>query len=149
MTGVRVRAPGAADLPAWVAMRAALWPEEDAGALAAEAARWLHAGADGVFLAEVDGQPAGMAEASLRHGHVNGTATSPVGFLEAWYVAPPWRGRGIGRALVQAVEAWTRVRGCTELASDARLDNTAGRAAHLACGFAEAERVVFFRRRVG
>src|SRR5690606_22435369 len=49
VTGVRVRAPGAADLPAWVAMRAALWPEEDAGALAAEAARWLHAGADGVF----------------------------------------------------------------------------------------------------
>ena len=42
-----------------------------------------------------------------------------------------------------------RARGCTELVSDARLDNTAGQAAHLACGFAEAERVVFFRRRVG
>ena len=100
-----------------------------------------------VFLACEDGGPAiGFAEAALRRDYVNGTESSPVGFLEAWYVAPPWRGRGVGRALIAAVEGWTRGQGCAELASDALLDNTASHAAHAACGFEETERVVYFRK---
>ena len=109
----------------------------------------LHAADGGMFVAEVGGELVGLAEASLRHDYVNGTTSSPVGFLEAWYVAPAWRGRGVGRALLRAVEGWTRALGCTELASDALLDNTASHAAHRACGFVETERVVYFRKRVG
>lgn len=149
MNPVRVRPPRAADLAAWAAMRAALWPEVDPELLASEASDLLHAVDGGVFVAEADGGLVGLAEASLRHDYVNGTASSPVGFPEAWYVAPGWRGRGVGRALLRAVEGWTRGLGCTELASDALLDNTASHAAHRACGFAETERVVYFRKRVG
>ena len=149
MNPVRVRLPRAADLPAWAALRAALWPEVDPELLASEASDLLHAVDGGVFVAEADGQLVGIAEASLRHDYVNGTASSPVGFIEAWYVAPGWRGRGVGRALLRAVEAWTRGLGCTELASDALLDNSASHAAHRACGFEETERVVYFRKRVG
>lgn len=149
MNPVRVRPPRAADLAAWAAMRAALWPEVDPELLASEASDLLHAVDGGVFVAEADGGLVGLAEASLRHDYVNGTASSPVGFLEAWYVAPGRRGRGVGRALLRAVEGWTRGLGCTELASDALLDNTASHAAHRACGFAETERVVYFRKRVG
>lgn len=36
-------------------------------------------------------------------------------------------------------------RGCAELASDTALDNLAAQAAHLALGFEETERVVFYR----
>ena len=147
MSGARVRTAGAADLDAWVAMRQALWPDSDAGELRDEAQGILRDTADvTAFVADVGGQVVGLVECSLRCEYVNGTLDSPVGFLEAWYVAPEWRGQGIGRALVAAVEAWTLRHGCGELASDALLDNRDSQAAHAACGFEETERVVYFRK---
>ncbi len=101
------------------------------------------------FLAfDANGRAIGLAEAALRHDYVNGTETSPVGFLEGWYVAPEWRFRGIGRALVEAVAQWAQAQGCAELASDALLENDESHAAHAGCGFEETERVVYFRRRL-
>jgi aminoglycoside 6'-N-acetyltransferase I len=144
--GFGVRRAIADDVPAWSAQRAALWPDEDAQVLADEAPAMLDDDGGAVFVAESEGQIVGFAEAALRHDYVNGTETSPVGFLEGWYVVPAWRGRGVGRALVRAVEGWTREQGCSELASDALLDNTVSHAAHAACGFEETERVVYFRK---
>lgn len=141
-----VRRAIATDVPAWSAQRSALWPDEDAQLLEDEAPAMLDDGAGIVFVAESEDQVVGFAEATLRRDYVNGTETSPVGFLEAWYVAPPWRGRGVGRALVRAVEGWTRAQGCSELASDALLDNDVSHDAHAACGFEETERVVYFRK---
>jgi aminoglycoside 6'-N-acetyltransferase I len=92
------------------------------------------------------GHAIGMVEATLRRDYVNGTESSPVGFVEAWYVEEAHRNRGVGRALIDAVEEWTRGHGCSELASDALLDNASSHAAHAACGFEETERVVFFRK---
>jgi len=143
---VHVRAASTADIDAWSAMRVALWPDADPDELRVEALAW-DTGSGIALIAVDDGDHAiGMAEASLRRDYVNGTDGSPVGFLEAWYVDADHRGRGVGRALIAAVEAWTREQGCTELASDALLDNTASHAAHAACGFEETERVVYFRK---
>jgi aminoglycoside 6'-N-acetyltransferase I len=97
---------------------------------------------------DAGGTPVGFAEATIRHDCVNGTDTSPVGFLEGWFVLPEWRGHGAGLALVDRVEQWTREHGCTELASDALLDNAQSQRAHMACGFEETERVVCFRKRL-
>ena len=146
LTGVR-RA-GAADLSAWNAMRMALWPDADdtTQQLLAQLAR----DDAGVWLAlRATGEAVGFAEASIRRDYVNGTATSPVGFLEGLYVDPAWRRSGVGRALVDAIEQWTRRQGCSELASDALIDNTDSHAAHVAYGFEETERVVYFRKQVG
>jgi len=46
----------------------------------------------------------------------------------------------------KASAQWARERGCSELASDALLDNAASRAMHRALGFEETERAVFFRK---
>ena len=143
---VRVRPAQAPDLTAWAAMRHALWPDADAPGLEEEARAMLDGGREVAFVAERDGALLGMAEASLRHEYVNGTGSSPVGFLEGWYVVPEWRSRGIGRALVAAVEDWARAHGCAELASDAALENSGSLAAHAGCGFEETERVVYFRK---
>jgi len=89
---------------------------------------------------------AGLAEASLRSDNVSGTDTSPVGFLEDLCGARVWPRLGIGRALVAGVEDGVRAAGCSELASDAYLTNAASHAAHRAYGFAETERVVYFRK---
>jgi aminoglycoside 6'-N-acetyltransferase I len=127
-------------------MRLALWPDADLAELRAEALAWDEANGIALIALDDDGRAIGLAEATLRHDYVNGTGSSPVGFLEAWYVAADHRGRGVGRALISEVEAWTRERGCSELASDALFDNTASHAAHAACGFEETERVVYFRK---
>jgi aminoglycoside 6'-N-acetyltransferase I len=149
-TSLRVRPVQPSDLGPWVAMRSALWPDADVDELNVEARAMLDAGDRAVaFVAECGGALVGLAEASVRHEYVNGTASSPVGFLEGWYVTPAWRAGGVGRALVVAVEGWTRAQGCVELASDAHLDNTGSLAAHAACGFEETERVVYFRKGLG
>ncbi|MBX9399799.1 GNAT family N-acetyltransferase [Lysobacter sp. BMK333-48F3] len=146
----RVRAATAADFAAWALLRHALWPQATAQEHAAELPELLAQPQrlSAFLIEDGDGRVQGFAEASLRHDYVNGTESSPVGFLEGWYVAPERRGQGYGRALIDAVEAWTRAQGCSELASDAELDNRDSHAAHAACGFAETERVVYFRKRL-
>lgn len=146
----QVRRATDADVEVWAGLRTALWPEEDATAHAAEIrdALMQPRGVVAFLAIAADGQACGFAEATLRHDYVNGTESSPVGFLEGWYVAPEARGNGAGRALVAAVEQWTREQGCSELASDALLDNEPSHRAHAACGFEETERVVYFRKRL-
>jgi aminoglycoside 6'-N-acetyltransferase I len=90
--------------------------------------------------------PLGFAEASVRTDYVNGTSSSPVVFLEGLYVAPEHRRAGVARSLVAAIAEWASEAGCRELASDVVLDNESSHAVHRALGFAETERVVYYRR---
>lgn len=145
-----IREPTRADGDAWGGLRVALWPDEDADVLRQEVHDYFaRERRDTVFLA-VDKSNAvvGFAEATIRNDYVNGTETSPVGFLEGIFVAEHVRRSGVGRALVDAVEAWAREQGCEEFASDALIDNDASHAAHHAYGFEETERVVYFRKRL-
>jgi aminoglycoside 6'-N-acetyltransferase I len=87
----------------------------------------------------------GFAEVS-RRPYAEGCETSPVGFLEGWYVVPECRRQGIGRALVAAAEAWARALGCREFASDALVENTLSAAAHRALGFEEVVVIRCFRK---
>lgn len=143
-----VRPAQAQDIAMWSALREALWPDvEGAGELAEISEDFVRLDR-AAFMAIAGDTGIGLVEASLRHDYVNGTETSPVAFLESWYVRPDWRGRGVGRALVDAVVDWAREQDVHELASDAAFDNGAAHRAHAACGFTETERVVFFRRRL-
>jgi aminoglycoside 6'-N-acetyltransferase I len=125
---MNVRLATKADAEAWLAMRAALWPDANVDALRLEVGRYFVAHGEPplphcVFVAERDGAIVGMLELSLRP-HADGCDSSPVPFIEAWYVAPEARRSGVGGALVQAAEQWALDNGHTELASDALLENT-------------------------
>ena len=148
--GWTIREVRAADATVWAALRMALWPDESAQELAGDVDKHLAGAGRGVAFVACDERDVaiGFAEATVRRDYVNGTDTSPVGFLEGWYVEPAWRARGVGRALVAAVERWTRQQGCAELASDTWLDGVSSQRAHLACGFEETERIVCFRKRL-
>lgn len=130
-------------------LRHALWPDASIEEHLGDLSGSLAGDATCFIVTDALGEVIAFAEASLRREYVNGADDSPVGFLEGWYVAPAWRGQGIGLALLGAVEAWTREQGCAELASDAQLDNLAAQAAHRACGFEETERVVYYRKALG
>ncbi len=132
----------------WIALRRVLWPDATASEHDIETAAILDCAGDSIaFLARAGCRPAvGFAEATLRRDYVNGCTSSPVAFLEGIYVSPDWRKRGVARLLCRAVEKWAFRRGCSELASDTDLLNTASQLMHVALGFAETERVVFFRK---
>jgi aminoglycoside 6'-N-acetyltransferase I len=135
------------DRAAWLRMRRTLWPDEDG----------LEAGIEEhfaspkseviVLVAEDAGNLIGFAEAGTRP-YAEGCETSPVGFLEGWFVEEHARGSGVGRALVRAAEAWARDRGLTEFGSDTWLENEASVRAHEALGFEVTERLVCFLKRL-
>ncbi len=146
-----IRVATSKDVEQWAELRHALWPSSTIEEHRAELVTVLtRATGDLVaFVALDDGaRLRGFAEAALRRDYVNGCKTSPVAFLEGIYVRPEARGGGVGRALSSAVEAWGRVKGCMELASDALLENAASHLFHGAIGFEETERVVYFRKRL-
>jgi len=95
-----------------------------------------------------DGSATGLVETTKRNDYVNGTAASPVGFLEGLYVAPSHRRRGVCRALVCAASSWALAEGCSELASDSPIDNVDAHAVHRALGFVETEHIVYFCKRL-
>ncbi|WP_298956326.1 aminoglycoside 6'-N-acetyltransferase [uncultured Methylobacterium sp.] len=147
-----IRIATSSDVNGWAALRARLWSGESVADHRTEAAALL-ARSPGERVTVVAVDPEGcvraFAEASLRHDYVNGCDTSPVAFLEGIFVQPEDRRSGLGEALSAAVQSWARERGCTELASDALLENLASHAFHIAVGFEETERVVYFRKRIG
>lgn len=138
---------GPEHLDGWAALRHALWDELTAAEHRAEASEQLDELERLLNLVALsDGKVVGFAEAALRHDYVNGCDTSPVVFLEGIYVAEAARGQGLARRLCDAVAAWGRAQGCSEFASDALADDADSHAFHRAAGFAETERVVYFRR---
>ncbi|MBL8519837.1 MAG: GNAT family N-acetyltransferase [Betaproteobacteria bacterium] len=138
------------DTPGWLALRTALWPDtpehehiEEMAAFAARPERYFQQ-----LARNTEGEAIGLIEASIRMDYVNGTESSPVGYLEGIFVTPEARRHGVARSLVESAMVWATQRGCQEFASDALWDNTLSQTVHRALGFEETDRVVFFLRRI-
>ena len=127
-------------------MRVVLWPDEPSAASDAEMRAWNENPDARVFVAlRPDGSLGGFVEVGTRP-YAEGCETSPVGYIEGWYVDADVRRHGYGRALLDAAEEWARAAGYIEMASDALLDNTVSHRAHGRCGYQEIERLVTFRK---
>ena len=134
------------DRSEWLRLRAALWPDENPEGHHEEMDEYLRQKEAVAFVAaRPEGGLAGFVEATLRP-HADACDTSPVGYVEGWYVDADVRRRGVGRRLVRTAERWARERGCTEMGSDCLLNNEVSLRAHLAIGYEERERLIHFRR---
>lgn len=145
---MKVRPLEARDRSAWAAMRADLWPDEDPDQLGHQTL--MHFSdkplSEAVFICEdLDSAPCGFLELGLRP-YAEGCTSSPVPFVEGWYVKPGARHKGAGRALMAAAEHWALLRNFTEIASDTQLNNAQSQGAHAALGYEEVERLVTFRK---
>ncbi len=141
-----VRRANAGDKPEWLRMRLLLWPEVGAANLSDEMDQILQDALAPVFVLErPEGRLGGFVEAGTRK-FAEGCLTTPVGYIEGWFVDEDLRGRGFGHQLVAAAEDWARSQGLKEMGSDTWLDNEVSIRAHLAIGYHETERVIHFAK---
>lgn len=123
-----------------------LWPEAEAQELTDMYSDMAAQEDAAIFLAYEAEKPIGFAQVQLRHDYVEGTDSSPVGYLEGIYVEAAWRHQGCAKQLLAQCEAWAKEKGCTEFASDCELDNLDSLHFHQAMGFAEANRIICFTK---
>jgi len=137
-----------ADKPEWLRMRLALWPEDTPKKHCIEMDEIFADRLQSVFVVKrSNGKLGGFLEAGTR-AYAEGCMSSPVGYIEGWYVDEDLRRQGIGKTLVQAAEKWARSQGLTEIASDTWLDNDVSIQAHLKMGYEETVRLVHFAKKL-
>ena len=144
---MHVRRVGAGDDAEWIRMRDVLWPGLTAETHETDLADFrANQTSQVVFVVDREnGLLGGFLETGTRK-YADGCETSPVGYIEGWYVDPDLRQTGWGRALVEAAEAWTCSCGYAEIASDCHLENDVSFKAHTALRYEEVERLIHFRK---
>jgi aminoglycoside 6'-N-acetyltransferase I len=148
MPEITIRPLTPTDRDEWLRMRLALWPDDTAAELSAEMEGLQVAQAVGLFVAERPGGGlGGFVEAGTRP-YAEDCETSPVGYIEGWYVDPDLRRQGVGGRLIRAAEDWARGLGLQEMGSDTWIWNETSIRAHLSLGYREAERLVTFCKKL-
>jgi len=136
------------DLPALLRLRTRLWPHCVGEENEKEMIQIIRSPRHGAMLAfRDDGTPSGYLELSMRD-YVDGCESSPVGYIEGIYVEVADRGKGIGRMMIEEGLRWLESRGCTEVGSDALIENQESIDFHKKVGFEEVERHAVFIRTI-
>src|SRR5258706_544017 len=143
---MKVRAYDDKDWPDWLRMSLALF----ANYADQDLVPWMRefrARSDAeIFVAEdPGGAVVGFVEVGTRP-YADGCDTSPVGYIEAWYIEPEARRRGLGRALFVAAEVGAGGGGSREIASDAQLGKEVSHEANRGSGYEGVDRVVQYRK---
>ena len=125
-----------------------LWPDNTVEEMRLEFSEIITKTDAAFFLAYAEETAIGFAQCQLRHDYVEGTDSSQVGYLEGIYVVDGYRKQGVAKELLSACEGWAKEKGCTEFASDCELSNTQSLQFHLNVGFAEANRIICFTKKI-
>lgn len=141
-----VRKAGRGDIEIVADLAVLMWDNNSANELSGEFSELMSKGKAQFFLAYEKDVPIGFAQCQLRYDYVEGTKTSPVGYLEGIFVKEGYRNKGYAKELLAACEAWAKDNGCQEFASDCELDNTNSLRFHKAMNFTEANRIICFTK---
>lgn len=123
-----------------------MWTDHDLEDLEAEFRSLVMNDEAVCFIKYVDDKPIAFAQCQLRHDYVEGTESSPVGYLEGIFVSEGYRKKGYAADLLSECEKWAKEKGCSEFASDCELDNIDSLRFHMALGFEEANRIICFKK---
>ncbi|NUR95121.1 MAG: GNAT family N-acetyltransferase [Kribbellaceae bacterium] len=137
---IDLQAVGPDDWKAWRELRLAAL-QEAAFAFGSQYADWADApeerwrerlSSPGAYqvIASIDGTPAGMAGGFPDGDHAE---------LVSMWVAPPGRGKGVGNALMQAIEDWARSIGATALGLSVVPGNDPAHNLYLRHGYADTD----------
>ncbi len=129
-------------------MAVQMWNSHTVDALEAEFVETLNDKQSVFFIKYINDLPVGFAQCGLRTDYVEGTESSPVGYLEGIFVKEEYRKNGYAKELLFACEIWAKESGCSEFASDCEIDNVDSFKFHMAMGFDEANRIICFKKRL-
>lgn len=125
-----------------------LWNNNSVHELIEEFSEIISKGTAQIFLKYENGIPVGFAKCQLRHDYVEGTETTPVGYLEGIFVKETYRNKGYAKELLAECERWAKANGCAEFASDCEIDNADSFQFHKAMKFTEANRIICFTKKL-
>ncbi|SDO11386.1 aminoglycoside 6'-N-acetyltransferase [Alkalicoccus daliensis] len=129
------------------ALAVKLWPHQTQNALEQEFKDLLTTNKHVLFMS-LEEQYTGFIHFSLRFDYVEGTFSSPVGYVEGIYVEERARNKGTAAALLRTGEQWARHKGCLEIASDVVLGNEKSYKFHEKNGFTEVNRIVCYAKKL-
>ena len=129
-------------------MAVQMWDSHTVDELETEFVETLNDKQSSFFIKYINDLPVGFAQCGLRTDYVEGTESSPVGYLEGIFVKEEYRKNGYAKDLLFACEIWAKEIGCSEFASDCEIDNIDSFKFHMAMGFDEANRIICFKKRL-
>lgn len=141
-----IKAAGNNELEALAKLAVMLWQNHSINELINEFSEMMANGKAQFFLKYDNDMPIGFAQCQLRYDYVEGTSTSPVGYLEGIFVMKGYRNKGYAKELLATCEAWAKENGCHEFASDCEIDNIDSFHFHKAMNFTEANRIICFTK---
>lgn len=125
-----------------------MWNENTVQDLIDEFYEMIFQGDAQFFLKYNQDMPVGFAQCQLRYDYVEGTDSSPVGYLEGIFIKEEYRHKGYARELLSECEKWAKQKGCKEFASDCEMDNESSFGFHMALGFEEVNRIICFTKKL-
>lgn len=141
-----IKKAGNNELEALAKLAVMMWQNHSINELINEFSEMMTNGKAQFFLKYDNDLPIGFAQCQLRYDYVEGTSTSPVGYLEGIFVMKGYRNKGYAKELLAACEAWAKENGCHEFASDCEIDNIDSFHFHKAMNFTEANRIICFTK---
>ncbi|MEM8846763.1 MAG: GNAT family N-acetyltransferase [Bacteroidota bacterium] len=100
------------------------------------------------FMAKSGNTSIGFVTVSIRTDYVEGSKTSPVGYVDAIYVDSDYRKQGLAKLLFKKGEHWTKLHGCSEIGSDTWDWNTAAQDFHQKLGFQKEDVLVHYIKKI-
>ncbi len=136
------------DLEILAKLAVLMWREYSINELINKFSEIMTNGKSQFFLQYENNVPIGFAQCQLRYDYVEGTSTSPVGYLEGIFIKEGYRNKGYAKKLLTECEVWARENGCHEFASDCEIDNIDSFYFHKAMNFTEANRIICFTKKL-
>ncbi len=134
------------DLEILAKLAVMMWRNHSVNELINEFSEIMANGKSQFFLKYENDFPIGFAQCQLRYDYVEGTSTSPVGYLEGIFVKEGYRNKGYAKELLAECESWAKENSCHEFASDCEIDNINSFHFHKAMNFTEANRIICFTK---
>lgn len=141
-----IKKAGNNDLETLAKLAILMWQNHSITELINEFSEIIENGKSVFFLKYEYDVPVGFAQCQLRNDYVEGTKTSPVGYLEGIFVKEQCRHKGYAKELLVECEAWAKENGCSEFASDCEIHNIDSFHFHQAMNFIEANRIICFTK---
>lgn len=141
-----VRKARKSDLATLVSLAVLLWDNNSTDALFYEFSEIFTKANAQFFLKFENDMPVGFSQCQLRYDYVEGTKTTPVGYLEGIFVKEEYRNKGYAKELLAECETWAKENGCQEFASDCEMENIDSFHFHKAMNFTEVNRIICFKK---